>query len=53
MDKTSFFSALSLVSVFINVLIGVYTFKLNTKFMVNRVFCSCVAVTLYGHLLIL
>lgn len=40
MDVISLFSALSLVSVFIYMYIGVYTFRQNKKSIINRVFLS-------------
>lgn len=52
MDKSSLFAALSLASVFIYAFIGVYTFKLNTKSRINRVFlllCSSYAVWSFAY----
>lgn len=40
MDAVSLFSALSLLSVFIYMYIGVYTLRQNTKSIINRVFLS-------------
>jgi len=52
LDISSLFSALSLVSVIIYVYIGVYTFTLNPKSMVNRIFlflCSSYAVWSFAY----
>ncbi|HCJ58819.1 MAG TPA: diguanylate cyclase, partial [Clostridiaceae bacterium] len=40
MDSKSIFSALSFVSVFIYMYVGIYTYRHNTKSLINRVFLS-------------
>lgn len=43
MDAVSLFSALSLVSVFVYIYIGIYIFRQNTKLIINKVFLSLCA----------